>query len=156
MTLRTVCPDDDAFLAVLYASTRDDLGALGLPADQAEALVTMQHQAQRRHYEAVYPDADHAVVEVDGTAAGRLIVDRGADQVLIVDVALLPDHRDQGVGTVVVEALLREADDSGVPTRCHVALDNPARRFWERLGFTATGVDGAHIAMERTCPTSAS
>jgi len=114
----------------------------------------MQLDAQTRHYRSVHPTAAHSVITVGGEPAGRLIVDRSDREIRIVELALLPPFRRAGVGSELVRPLLEEADAAGLPVRCHVEQSNDARRFWERLGLVAVGLDGAHMAMERACVTS--
>jgi ribosomal protein S18 acetylase RimI-like enzyme len=86
---------------------------------------------------------------VDGEPAGRLIVNQADDQILIIDIALLPEFRRTGIGSALVRGLLEQADAGRLPVRCHVLHDSTARRFWERAGFTAQGSDGVYLAMER-------
>jgi GNAT superfamily N-acetyltransferase len=109
----------------------------------------MQFAAQTRHYRESFPDATYSIICVDGERAGRLIVNHAADQILIVDIALLPEFRRTGIGSGLVRRLLDQADASHLPIRCHVLHDSTARRFWERAGFAAEGRDGVYLAMER-------
>jgi GNAT superfamily N-acetyltransferase len=110
----------------------------------------MQFDAQTRHYRESFPDATYSVICVDGERAGRLIVNHADDQILIVDIALLPEFRRAGIGSGLVRRLLDQADASHLPVRCHVLHDSTARRFWERAGFAAQGRDGVYLAMERS------
>lgn len=146
---------DEEFLISVYASTRlPELSGLGWPQANVDAFIRMQFDAQARHYGAVFPEAGYSVITVSGEPAGRLIVDRSDSEIRIVDIALLPQFRGAGVGTAIVRELLEEADECGLPVRCHVAVGNDARRFWERLGLRAGGHHDAYIAMERPCATS--
>jgi GNAT superfamily N-acetyltransferase len=148
-------PTDDEFLMSVYASTRmPELSGLGWPQANLDAFIRMQFDAQARHYAAVFPDASHSVITVSGQPAGRMIVDRSNSEIRIVDIVLLPQFRRAGVGNVLVRELLDEADERGLPVRCHVAVGNDARRFWERLGLEVGDHDDAYIAMERPCRTS--
>jgi ribosomal protein S18 acetylase RimI-like enzyme len=142
-------PDDGDFLLSVYASTRPELTGLGWPAHQQDAFIRMQFDAQTRHYREFFPDATYSVICVDGERAGRLIVNHAGDQILILDIALLPEFRRTGIGGRLVRCLLDQADASHLPVRCHVRHDNTARRFWERAGFAAQGHDGVYMAMER-------
>jgi GNAT superfamily N-acetyltransferase len=147
-------PEDDDFDLSVYASTRsDELSGLGWTPVQVDEFVRMQYRAQTLHYRHHYPDADFSVIAVDGQAAGRLIVAQSDDDLLIVDIALLPSYRSSGVGGAVVRQLVDEADDAGISVHCHVEQSNPAIGFWEHFGLVATRVDGAHILMERRCAT---
>lgn len=148
-------PDDCEFLVSVYAAVRrPELSMLGWSETQADGFIRMQFDAQSRHYRMAYPEAEHSVITVGGEPAGRLIVDRSDREIRIVDLALLPQVRRAGVGSGLVRGVFEEADAGGLPVRCHVEQSNDARRFWERLGLVAVGVDGVHIAMERGCATS--
>ena len=72
---------------------------------------------------------------VDGEPAGRLYVHRGESEIRIVDIALLPEHRGDGVGSALLRDLLAEADADGKRVTIHVERLNPALRLYERLGF---------------------
>lgn len=143
-------PDDGDFLLSVYASTRPELTRLGWPEKQQDAFIGMQFDARTRQYRESFPDATYSVVCVDGEPAGRLIVNHAADQILIVDIALLPKFRRTGIGSGLVRRLLDQADADRLPVRCHVLHDSTARRFWEHAGFAAQGSDGIYVAMERT------
>jgi len=105
-------PDDGDFLLSVYASTRPELTGLGWPEQQQDAFIRMQFDAQTRHYRESFPDATYSVICVDGEPAGRLIVNHADDQILIVDIALLPKFRRTGIGSGLVRRLLDQADAS--------------------------------------------
>jgi ribosomal protein S18 acetylase RimI-like enzyme len=155
LLIRPMCePDDQDFDLSVYAFTRlDELTGLGWTADQIDQFVRMQYQAQALHYRRHFPEAAFSIVMVAGEQVGRLVVARSDRDILIVDIALLPRCRSAGIGGRVVRQLLAEADQAGLSVRCHVEESNPARGFWEHLGFMATRVDGAHTMMERKCAT---
>jgi GNAT superfamily N-acetyltransferase len=122
---------------------------LGWPEQQQDALIRMQFGAQTRRYRESFPDAAYSVICVDGEPAGRLIVNQADDQILIVDIALLPEFRHTGIGSGLVRRLLEQADVGHLPVRCHVLNDGTARRFWEHAGFAVQGSDAMYVAMER-------
>jgi ribosomal protein S18 acetylase RimI-like enzyme len=143
-------PGDAAFLLSLYDTTRRaEQSLMGWSDMEMDVFISMQFEAQNRHYATVFPDASSVVVLVGDIPAGRLIVDRSEERILIVDITLLPGFRRIGVGGQLVRPLLEEADGAGLPVRLHVAHDNAARAFWEHLGFVAQGLDGLSVAMER-------
>lgn len=156
VTVRAVrLPADHDFLLSLYAATRTaELSAAGWSRARARAFIRMQFEAQTRHYDAFFPRASRSLIAVDGEPAGRLTVERSRAEIRIVEIALLPEFRGAGVGSLLVGHLLEEADATGLPVRCHVAHGNGARAFWESLGLAAQGSDGIHVAMERGCATS--
>jgi GNAT superfamily N-acetyltransferase len=147
--LRPARPEDDAFLFALYASTRaEELDAWGLAGPQREAFLRMQYLAQQRHYQAQLPRAEHRIVLVGGAPAGRLLVERRQDELRLADIAFLPEHRGQGLGTRLLRALLAEAKAAGVPVRLHALQGSRAAALYARLGFTARAPDGPYVLME--------
>jgi len=150
LALRPIRPDDEPFLRRVYASTRvDELAPLGWSAEQRDAFLDQQFDAQHRHYQTHYADADFLVILLDNQPIGRLSVARWPEQILLIDIALLPEHRGDGIGSRLIQALLDEADPSGKPVRLHVEKFNRARRLYERLGFSIVVDRGVYWFMER-------
>lgn len=148
--LRPAAEDDRPFLLRVYASTREpELEASGLAREQWGAFVEHQYTAQSRHYES-YEDTSFDVVLVEGEPAGRLIVARWPEELRVVDVALLPEHRGKGVGGTLMRRLIDEADERGVKASIHVERFNPAQRLYTRLGFRAVSeAAGVYLLLER-------
>ena len=146
---RPSTPADDEFLYQLYSSTRDDEMALwGAPADQQAAFLRMQFDAQRAHYGRHFSLADHEIITIDGQPVGRILVDRSRDELRLVDIALLPEHRGSGIGSVLVRELLDESVATGKPVRAHAFKPSRAVDFYERLGFRRIADEGVHWALE--------
>jgi len=112
-------------------------------------FLRMQFDAQRRSYASAYGRAEHQIVEQDGQPIGRLMVLREKDFTLLVDIALLAEHRGHGTGGGLVRDLIQQCARDGVPLRLQVLRTNPALRLYERLGFTRTGEDQMYLQMER-------
>jgi ribosomal protein S18 acetylase RimI-like enzyme len=150
VSLRPISTDDEAFLYQVYASTRaEELALLGWDAARKSAFLRMQFDAQHRHYQDQFPNADFLVIYAGDQPIGRLYVDRGDDEINIVDIALLPEHRRRGIGSALLKAILAEADQTGKPVRIHVERFNPALHLYDRLGFVKTGDSGVYFLMER-------
>jgi ribosomal protein S18 acetylase RimI-like enzyme len=148
--LRAATGDDLAFLAGVYASTREEeLRPVPWSGEQKLAFLRMQFEAQHAEYHGRYPDASFEVIELDGTPAGRLYVHRRDHEIRIVDISLLPDHRGNGAGTSLLENLIRESESVGKPLTIHVETRNPALRLYQRLGFRPIGETGVYLLMER-------
>ena len=144
VTLRPVTPEDEEFLYEVYASSREDeLAQAEWPEGMKEAFLRMQLAAQRKEYEQRYPAAEYAVVLVGGRPAGRIWIARPGDEIHLLDIALLPEFQNGGVGTVLLRRLMDEAAVVGLPLRHYVfILNTEALRFYERLGFEVIGESG--------------
>lgn len=64
-----------------------------------------------------------------------------------MDIALLSQARGRGIGTRVITALLDEARAAERPVTLAVFAHSPARRLYQRLGFTETAARGAQVTM---------
>lgn len=151
VALRPAEDADRAFLAQVYASTREaELAAVPFTAEQKAAFLEQQFAAQTRHY-ATYADTTFDVVLVDGVPAGRLIVGHWPEREHIADISLLPDFRGRGIGTALLQQVLIGADRRGLPTTIQVERINPAQRLYARLGFRPVGPDNdpVHRFLER-------
>jgi ribosomal protein S18 acetylase RimI-like enzyme len=150
ITLRPIQDADRDFLLRLYASTRaEELAVTGWSAAQQIAFLTMQFEAQTRAYLENYPHQDYRVIERAGAPIGRLYLNRGPSELRIVDIALLPEHRNVGIGTRLLREVLADADAARVPTTIHVEKPNRALRLYTRLGFTPIQDVGAYWLLER-------
>jgi ribosomal protein S18 acetylase RimI-like enzyme len=149
VTLRTIRPEDEAFLSQVYASTRaEELALVAWDDEQKQAFLQMQFNAQRLSYQQQFPQAEYQVVMRGEIPAGRLIVDRSDEVVLLIDIALLPEHRNAGIGSSLIRDLQAEAAQAERPVRLHVENFNPAFQLYERLGFTRVAENGFYWLME--------
>ena len=149
ITLRPAQPDDDEFLFELYAGNRrEEMQAWGLDGPMLDQMLRMQFNGQQGTYSVQFAQADHHIIVHEGRSVGRILVDRSGAEIVLVDVALLPDVRGRGIGTGLLKDLLAEAEEAGRAVRLKVLLTNPARRLYERLGFVGLGDDGVYLQME--------
>lgn len=142
-------PGDLEFMYEVYASTREaELALTTWDHAQKEEFLRMQFNAQHTYYQEYYPKASFQVVLADGQPAGRLYVDRWPDQIRVMDIALLPQFRNAGIGSMLLKELLAEGALSGKPVTIHVEMYNPALRLYERLGFSKIGERGVYYLLE--------
>lgn len=153
VTLRPAEPADREFLRAVYATTRaDELAIVPWSDEQKAAFVEMQFVAQDVGYRQAYPEGDSSIIELDGCPIGRLFVARLADEIRVVDIALLPAYRGTGIGTRLIGSVVAEAVAAGLPVTLHVEPWSPARRLYERLGFRTVETQGIHELMEWRAP----
>jgi ribosomal protein S18 acetylase RimI-like enzyme len=150
ITLRPVRDDDEPFLLALYATVRaPELEQVAWTDEQKAVFVRHQFDAQSTHWRENYHDTSFDVIERAGVPIGRLYVARWRDEIRVVDVALMPEHRGSGVGGALFRSLFEESDRTGRPVTIHVEIYNPARRLYERLGFVLKEEKGIYLLMER-------
>ena len=149
ITLRPITPEDKDFLYRVYASTRTaELAQVDWDEARKSAFLRMQFDAQHQYYAENYSRAQFQIVLLDGAPIGRLYVDRRAAEIRIVDIALLPEHCGQGIGSHLLREILAEGQARGVPVTVHVERFNPALHLYERLGFRPVEDKGVYLLME--------
>lgn len=125
------------------------------PQEMKNAFLDSQFAAQTVGYRQAFSDAQYFVIlpEAGATeAAGRLITHR-SDQVLrIVDIALMPNYRNKGLGTRIIHTLQQQARGSGERLQLRVERNSPALRLYLRLGFIRCCEDALREHMEWTPP----
>ena len=112
---------------------------MGWPPAMREMFLNSQFSAQVQGYRTTFPNADFQIILSNGGAVGRMVVNRDTKEILLVDIALLPAHRNAGIGTVLLQRLLSEAAAAGKPLRLSVIKGQRAFRLYQRLGFKKTG-----------------
>jgi ribosomal protein S18 acetylase RimI-like enzyme len=149
IALRPIRSEDQPFLLAVYASTREpELAVVEWDAGQKAAFVRMQFEAQHAYYQEHYEGAAFDVILVGGQPAGRLYIHPRDDEIRIVDIALLAEYCNRGIGTTLLRGLQSEAAAAGKPLRVHVERFNPALRLYERLGFRQIDDRGVYLFME--------
>lgn len=138
ITLRPAAFDteDLEFLYRVYASTRQtELAQVPWSDAEKETFLRQQFGAQHTFYQQQFPTAEYAVIERNGQPVGRFYLDRRADELRVIDIAILPDHQRAGIGGRLMQRAIDEASALGKPVRIHVERENPAMHLYERLGF---------------------
>lgn len=149
LTLRATRPGDRDFLLGLYAAVRAaELDQVAWAPGARQAFLVSQFDLQDHHYRTTHPRASFDVVEVGGHPVGRWYVDRGATDIRVIDVALVPEWCGRGIGSRLLGEVLAEAAASGRTASIHVEIHNPAGALYARLGFQEVGVQGVYRLLQ--------
>ena len=148
LVLRPEAPEDQQFLFTVYASTREKELAL-TNWDEATRRAFLKHQfdAMCRGYRAMFPAGEFSIILVAGQLIGRMVLDRRTAEIRVVDLALLPAWRNQGLGTLLMRQVCQEASMAGKSVTLEVLQNNRALHWYTRLGFTLNGRRGIYGTM---------
>jgi ribosomal protein S18 acetylase RimI-like enzyme len=147
--LRPARTEDEPFLYDLYASTRaEELAQVDWNEAQRTSFLRMQFTAQSRFYQSEYLGAAFQIIEWKGMPVGRLYLHRRPQEIRVMDISLLPEHRGRGIGRGLLEKVLDEAAGLGKSVTIHVETFNRAIRLYERLGFQRVASNGIYHLME--------
>jgi len=145
--LRQVRAEDEAFLYALFRTSREAEFA-PVPQPQRETLLRFQYQAQSRDYAARFPNSEHLIVEFCGQVAGRVLLNREATELRVVDIVVVPELQRQGIASAVLKWLISEAEAARIALRLSVWHSNPALALYWRLGFRLRAGSATHLELE--------
>ena len=145
LTLRPMSDLDLPFLQKVYFSTREDeMMLVSWNETEKQAFLESQFAAQHAYYQKYYANACFDVIERDNQPIGRLYVDHWEREIRIVDIALLPEYRGQGIGSHLISQIQSQAALAGKAVSIHVEKYNPAYQLYNRLGLAKTGDTGVY------------
>ena len=149
--MRSVQPEDQSFLLELYKSSRgDDLRGLGWDEQRISEFLDMQYEAQQNFYESDYRDAADELILLEEKPIGRMMIESRPHEIRCVDLGLLPEYRERGWGTEIIQKLQEKAGREKKPLRLQVIRFSRAVNLFDRLGFVRTSETGTHFQMEWT------
>ncbi|WP_422739721.1 GNAT family N-acetyltransferase [Micromonospora sp. WMMD729] len=114
-----------------------------------ERLGRYDEQRVRQRLRDGFSPAHTWLIEVGGAFAGCVSLRPGEDAHWLEHFYLAPDVQGAGVGAAVLRALLDRCDRDGVRVRLNVLSGSPARRLYERHGFTLASEDPVDVFMVR-------
>ncbi|PTA48520.1 N-acetyltransferase [Shewanella morhuae] len=149
--LRPYQQNDLPFLLQLYTSSRShELEQAPFSSEQKTAFLAQQFAAQFHHYSTYYSTERFDIILIDKIAVGRLFVDHWTSEIRVVDISLLPEYQQQKIGTYLFQLLFIQSQQLQKPITIHVEQHNPARLWYEKLGFTyKSTTNEVYLLMER-------
>lgn len=152
ITYRSIKAADLPFLKELYASTRESEMAMLVQWSEKdkEAFIDQQFSSQHSHYQTHFGDGSFDLILKDGLKVGRLYLRENETEMLIIDIAILPKYRRQGIGNFILKNIIEEAFQKKKPVKIHVEKNNPALSLYYRLGFKALEDKGVYLYMEKS------
>lgn len=146
LILRPISEEDLPFLRKVYDSTRVyEQKKLGWVDEEWDFFMDRQFNAQHDYYHIHYSDSHFCIIIYENTLIGRLYVERLKEEIRIMDIALLPDYCNKGLGTYLLKNIMDEAEKDNKYIRLHIDDYNPAVSLFLRLGFYQIRKKGQYI-----------
>jgi GNAT superfamily N-acetyltransferase len=150
LALRETTQADRPFLKSLYRELRAaELAQTDWARDKRETFADDQFEKQDAWYRSNYPGAVFMLIERDGIPIGRLYLSEGGSELRLMELTLASTVRGKGLGTSIIKALIEREQARGLAMTLHVEWFSPAKRLYERLGFTAGEPNGIYLPLRR-------
>lgn len=141
LSLRPATPEDAEFLfQILKATVREYV-------DQTWGW---DEEWQRAYFEMRFDPVKNQIVILDDRDIGVIAVEKREDEVVLSSLYILPEYQGWGIGTLLIKDLLAQASHEGLLVTLRVLKVNPARRLYERLGFTVAEKTDTYYYMKAT------
>ena len=88
------------------------------------------------------------IIEADHRIVGMMRVDEHPTHMHLDQLFLLPEYQGRGIGSKLVEDVLRVARIKNLPVKLWVLQVNPARRFYEHMGFQVVEQTAASLYLQ--------
>nr|WP_294782256.1 GNAT family N-acetyltransferase [uncultured Flavobacterium sp.] len=151
--LRNIQEYDLPILCEIYGSTRKEELDNGTNWNDEQKRLFIEHQfnAQHEYYQKNYLGGKFYVIEKENISIGRLYIDFFFEKkgIRIIDIAILPQWRNNNIGSSILNEILKKAVDKDLSVTIHVESFNPAMELYKRLGFKKISeTNGVYHLME--------
>ena len=94
-----------------------------------------------------YVPGEIQIIRFNGNDIGMLSVEERTDDVFLRAIEIHPDYQGKGIGTAIINMILAAGIQKGKPVRLQVLKVNPAKRLYDRLGFSVIEETATHYIM---------
>lgn len=140
-----VTHSDESFLFDLYADTRkEELAFVPWNEEQKTAFLRQQFETQYQYYTAKYPTASFQILLLDSEKIGRLYISAGEKVIKILDLSIIPEKRNQGIGGSIIAEIVESAHAANKEIEIHLEVYNRSASLFARHGFKVADSDGIY------------
>jgi GNAT superfamily N-acetyltransferase len=139
--LRPATAADYAFALDLYLRTMQPY---------TEELMVWDEQQQIASFAKHWDVEDVRVISADGRDVGWLQATETPREIVLQQFFVAPEQQQAGIGAQMLRGLLAGWKLTGKPLALTVLKNNPARRLYERFGFSVVGETGVKFEMRRS------
>ena len=149
--LRKSVEKDIPFIIKVYRSTREkELSLTNWTEEQKTNFIYMQTMAQLAEYKTKYPGATQQIVLFKNKEAGRFYTWENENEIRIIDITLLPQFIGKGIGSTLLNNLIKRSKEIKKKITLHVDPLSAALKLYLRLGFVHLSNNGRHYYMEKS------
>jgi len=112
-----------------------------------QELNVWDEQEQRSNFAAQWKLEEVRIISVDGNDVGWLQVSELPAEIRLQKFFILPQYQRSGIGSEVLSKLLATWRPTGKKIVLRVLKNNPARRLYERFGFSVVAEAGIVFRM---------
>lgn len=149
MPLKAATEQDASFLFKLFEAQKTaELELYHVDIHFKNSIISMQWNSKNQSYLHSFPNLQTFVILHEEQAVGSCMIDYTPQEIHVIDILISSTFRNLNIGTLLFKQLQLEAQQQKIPLRLQVAVDNPAKRLYDRLGFNIYQSDPVYLSME--------
>lgn len=140
---------DEPFLFALYMSSRQlEMHSWGWSEKEKLDFLRMQYDCRHRSYQMRYPLMESRIITYFSIPVGRIIIAKKEKAMVLLDITLLPEYQNQGIGTALLKEMQQNIKREEILQLTVLKSNSAARKLYEKLGFRGNGEDELYLVME--------
>lgn len=92
--------------------------------------------------------SDSSIICINGKAIGLIKLSKQEDKLHIRQFQILPALQNKGVGSQILQLVIKKAQQLNLPITLNVMLKNPAKSLYEKQGFKVIGQNDLEYKMK--------
>ena len=127
-------------------------------AQDIDILDVIYTENMKRYVEKVYPwnpqlfrngfvPQDYQVLEINHQIIGFMKVVPSKTEIYLAEIQIIKDYQKKGIGTRLIQSIMQQAQANNKILWLKVIKGNPAKKLYERLGFTEVRKSLHHAIM---------
>jgi ribosomal protein S18 acetylase RimI-like enzyme len=112
-----------------------------------QELTVWDEQEQRARFAAQWKRDEVKIISLDGKDVGWLQVAEMPTEIRLQKFFVSPQYQRSGIGSEILSTLLATWRSTGKKIVLRVLKNNPARRLYERLGFSVVAEESVTFRM---------
>lgn len=90
---------------------------------------------------------EYQVIEIDNIVIGFMKIISSEAKIYLGEIQISKDFQNQGIGTSLIQSVIQEARSNNKKLWLKVLKGNPAKKLYQRLGFTKLKESSTHSIM---------
>lgn len=141
--------DDKDFLFNVFKNNKqEEISLWGWREEEERLFIQNQFLCQQNSYEIQYPNLDKQLIIYNGQQVGYIYIHRDDKKITIVDLAILKEFRNKGIGKEQILFIQSVAKAANLPIQLSVFNNNPAVILYIKLGFKEVSCNELYHRME--------
>jgi len=110
--------------------------------------VEKTHEWDETLFDKYFEPEKVSIIQVNGIDIGMFKVEYFEDYIYLADIQISEGYQGKGIGSTIIQTLIKKSQKTNLPIRLKVLKVNPARHLYEKLGFQLSEEQNYSVVLE--------